>query len=189
MTRFILAALAALALLAPAAADAHTTIIEPVGSHFPYQQWADEAKVPTPDVTLTVIETEGLHGCPGRDLDYQACTAPAEGKIWISPSAIQAGGAREIFYHEIGHNVDADVLAPWMREHFMAIYGLSGPWVLEGEPAPFGPNEMFAEVYKECAFAPTLQRGRLGTTGLPGSSLPLGGFARHNAVCRMLGKL
>ena len=60
--RIRLAAMAALALLVPTAAAAHTTITEPAGSHFPYQQWIDESAVPTPDVTIEVVEEEPASG-------------------------------------------------------------------------------------------------------------------------------
>lgn len=170
-------------------ASAHTTIIAPAEAHFPYQQWVDEAKVPTPDVTLEVIETAADHGCPDRVLNYAGCTSPQLGKVWAAPEAFARRGPRQTFWHELGHNVDADLLQPWMRERFMELFGLTGPWLIEGEPEPYGPNERFADVWAECALKPKLPlRAGLGF-GPIYQREPMGGRRVHNAICRMLGKL
>lgn len=50
-------------------AQAHTTIVAPPGAHFPYQQWVDEAKVPTPDATIAVVEDAA--GCQ-TEYGYEA---------------------------------------------------------------------------------------------------------------------
>lgn len=180
---------AVLACLRWAGEASAVTIIEPPGSHFPYQQWADEAKMPTPDATLEVVETGAEHGCPGRDLNYAGCTSPQTGMIWVAPEAFAAIGPRRTFWHELGHNVDAD-LQPWMRERFMALLGLSGAWVVEGEPKPGdSPDELFATAWPECALKPKVAvSGGLGVGPMYGSE-PLGGRRVHNAICRMLGRL
>ena len=181
MTRKILLT-ALIALVVPAAAQAHTTIIEPGGSHFPYQRWADESKIPTPDASLTVVETDAAHGCPGRELNYVACTAPWENVIWLAPEAIAGDKPRLTFLHELGHNADADLLPQWMRNRFMEVLRLSGPWVVEAEPKPYSPDEEFADVYAQCAVDPCVPPQHLGIQ-------PLGGPVTHNKICRMLAHL
>lgn len=180
MTKWILIAVGVLAVLAPSAA-ANATIVEPEGGHYPYQRWVDEAKVPTPDGAITVVETSADHGCPGRELNYDACTKPAERLIWFSPDAA-AGEPREIFLHEIGHNVDHYLLPTWMRVRFMVILRLSGTWQELAEPQPYTPAEVFADTYAECALRPYYSPRHLGFQ-------PRGGAVNHNRICRMLARL
>jgi len=178
----LLAFLVALALF-PAAAQAHTTIIEPVGSHFPYQQWVDEARVPTPEMVIVVIE--GDDACLEQN---GGCTAPDEGAIWVEPSRIVGRRPRAMFLHELGHNEDHAVLPAWMRERYQKIMGLTGAW-FQPEAGWFSPNEWFAETWAECAVKPHLpERATLGIGPIFGQE-PMGGPAAHNAACRMLAKL
>ena len=180
---------AVLFLLAPGVSKAQTTIVEPTGSHFPYQRWVDEARMPTPNVTITLEETGASHGCPRREQNYAGCTVPSENLMWLAPETI-AGVARHIFYHELGHNVDVDLLPEWMRWRFMAIMRLAGEWIGSGEPvSSLSPNEQFAEVYADCAILPYVSAGeQLGRGPILGAD-PIGGRVRHNQICRMLGKL
>lgn len=189
-SRFYGAMVLAVALLAMplAAASAHTTIIEPPGSHFPYQRWVEEAKEPTPDITLTIIETNGADGCPVRALDYAACTSPSEGIIWISPEDASRVFPRQLFYHEIGHNVDGDMLTPWMRERFMALFNLGGEWRVEGEPPPYSPNEQFADVWAQCAYKPRISTQPHWGVGPIWQAAPIGGAILHNRICRMFAR-
>src|ERR1700759_95615 len=149
--RKALVAVAILFAVSAGSAQASTTIIAPEGSPFPYQRWIDESQVPTPDVTIEGVPASPGHGCPAREFDYQACTSPEEHKIWMEESSLD-GAARQIFYHEIGHNFDADVMPEWARERFDAIYGFGGPWLEPGvEPEVMTAGEWFAEVFSECA--------------------------------------
>lgn len=181
---YLIVLLAALALGA-SEAQAHTTITCDPCSRA-YQRWVDEAKVPTPDVTLTVVETDLAHGCPVRDMNY-ACTSPAEKMIWQAP----ASGAKATFYHELGHNADHYMLPEWMRAHFMAIMRLPGSWWVAGDGRTLEPAEWFAEAYAECAVKPfiPLQAHKWLGRGPIFGGMPLGGIERHNTVCRMLTKL
>ncbi len=164
MTKSILGVLAALVLAAPGAAEAHTTIIEPVGSHFPYQRWVNEAAVPTPSVTLTVVEEP----CPGEeDLDV-ACTIPEEATIWMDPRRVigrHGWWAREVFYHEMGHNFDADVLSEAERAGFARLRGTRRQWEYPEESTAngnFGLEEVFADAYAGCALdLPDFLRGTI----------------------------
>jgi hypothetical protein len=200
MTKWILGlALAAALLLAPVA-EAHTTIIEPMGSRFPYQRWIDESLVPTPDVTIEVIPTELSHGCPSREASYPACTSPELNTIWFDEAAFAlfpaTGGmrnVRHVFMHEIGHNFDQDVLPEWARGWFEEIYGLEGPWSTDVEPrSATAPNELFAEDYASCSFEPYITKQEMiETDGAPiAGTEPIFGFrAAYNKVCRMLRNL
>jgi hypothetical protein len=186
MTKLILSCAAAFLLIAPAA-DAATTIIEPVGSHFPYQRWIDESAVPTPDVTIEVIEYEGETGC----YDFaEACTAPSEDKVWMAATEDVGFYPRHAFMHEIGHNFDADVMSEWARERFDALYGLSGPW--RGAPGEMTPSEWFAEAYAECSVKPYIAipewEDSYGVVVFGGQPIFFNRVA-HNKTCRMLQNL
>jgi len=178
--RALLLAWLALGALASSSA-AQTTIVEPEGSHFPYQRWVDQAEVPTPDATITVVETSAKEGCPGSATYAVACTAPTEQTIWLAPDVLIGWQPRLTFLHEIGHNVDADLLTSWMRSRFLAILKLLGAWGDESSQ-PYPPDERFADVYAECAIHPFVPPHHLGFE-------PIGGPVRHDRLCRMLARL
>ncbi len=149
-TAALLALLASLVL----AATAHgaTVIVEPSGSHLPYQRWVDEAKVPTPDLSITVIE--GAPGQPGwactTGYDYSdpmACAVPSERTIYVDPE----GFDRWSFEHEIGHLFDAYVLNEAERERFSQLARIPLPWWYAPEAWHQSPAEYFAENYAACA--------------------------------------
>jgi hypothetical protein len=95
-------------------AQAHTTIIEPTGSHHPYQQWVDEARVPTPAGTITVVES--TLDCGEPDL---GCTDGTT--IWVEWPA-----NRFTFLHELGHlfAFQHPELAAFTSERFANSYSL-----------------------------------------------------------------
>lgn len=191
MKRIAVIVLVGLSAVFTSCAEAHTTIVEPPGSHFPYQQWVDESAMPTPDVTIEVIETGSDRGCPGQEMNYAGCTDPEEGKIWLAPEDIGATFPRHFLYHELGHNVDADTLPEWMRERFSEIIGAGPIWDLEGEPTRYGPNEKFADAWAQCAWRPYI-RPRLpwlSNQRYVWQEEPVGGVRGHDRICRMLGKL
>jgi len=186
----ILIPILALILAAVCAPQAPAATITCDPCSYPYQAWADESKMPTPEVTLEVIETTEAKGCPSRVLNFAGCTRPSEGKIWLAPEMIGRAYPRGTFYHEIGHNVDADFLPDWMRARFMAILALEGPWYADVEEVDYlTPNEKFADVYAECAVKPVIRREHLWGRGPIYGSEPIGGRPRHNALCRMIAKL
>ena len=188
MTKWILAAFLA-ALIFPATGTAQTTIIEPSGSHFPYQRWIDESKVPTPDVTIEVIEEEPGDGCPADHgpFGYMACTSPSEHKIWIAASQLIGYDPRETFLHEIGHNFDAYVMPEWARGRFDTIYGLGGPWF--ANPGEMTAGEWFAEAYAECAVKPYVNLAEWNSLGLGpvyGGRTIFEMRVAHNRACRLI---
>jgi hypothetical protein len=141
--------------------SARTTIIEPEGSHFPYQRWVDEAKVPTPDLMATVTEEP----CPDAPA-AEACTAlTALGTvtIWINPSTYAAGEGWPplFFYHELGHDFDFSVMQPWARRRFRQLRHSHRAWnVTEGVSNALGLDEVFADAYAGCAYDhPELSEG------------------------------
>lgn len=188
-----LGVLLAIGLLVPAGAQAHTTITEPVGSHFPYQQWVDEAKVPTPEVTIAVIETSAEWGCPDAGHNVAACAvgAPLD-RIYIAPEAAARVSPRKTFYHELGHFADYDSLEEWMRSRFMELLRLAPPWRPGPEDASTAPDEVFADSYAQCAMLPYLPRHYRGPRegvfeyGPIFREDPIGGRLTHNKVCRMV---
>jgi hypothetical protein len=155
---------------AAGSAQADTTITcEPCSR--PYQRWVDEARVPTPDMMLAVIEAP----CPYLT-EVGACTAAGTDTIWFSTSR------RQVFYHELGHNFDWYVLPEWARVRYLAILDLAGPWE-QPEAGHQSPNELFAESYAFCAMQPVTHGG--GVAG----QVPVGGWRVHNRVCRLIGRL
>lgn len=141
--------------LLSAAPDASATQI--IGAE-PLQQWANESKVATPPQPVEVIPVE-LGGCgfalPGEDdagQAFPACALPPN-KIGV----VRAGWLnRFTFYHELGHDFDAQVLTDPLREEFLALLGLTGrPWYYT-EPGvdihDTAPSEFFAMTYEDCAF-------------------------------------
>ena len=130
----------------PASAQAHTTISCEPCSH-PYQRWVDEAKVPTPDVTLALIEEP----CP-LAVESPACTRQGSYAIWEDPQTILP---RETFLHELGHNFDYYVLPEWARSYFRWLTDDFRDWTAD----PNGPNEHFAMAYAACALTGAKFRG------------------------------
>jgi hypothetical protein len=170
-----------------AGAQASTTIIEPVGSHFPYQRWIDESQMPTPDVTLEVIEQPPGQGCPSVP-GVDACSVVAEDRVWIGAADLIGNNPRETFMHEIGHYEDADVMPEWARERFDTLYGLGGPWLLPGS-GQMTAGEWFAEAYAECAAKPyiTLKEWNAVDRGPIYNARPIFEMrVAHNKTCRMI---
>jgi hypothetical protein len=127
-------------------AQAHTTITcEPCS--FPYQRWVDEAKVPTPDVTLTVIEG------PCAIESVGVCTAPALLTTWVDAAKLTTVelSPHEAFLHELGHVFDAYTLPEWARSRYRHIRNSVQPWF--GPTSGEGLAEVFAESYMGCALA------------------------------------
>lgn len=150
-------------------AQAHTTI---VSSNPIYQQWVDEAKVPTPNVTLTVIE-EACTDLPGGDT-AEACTAPG-GTIWA------LGVDRKDFLHEVGHNADYYTLPQWARDRFRLLIHDPREWRAD----PNGPNEKFASTYARCAITGADFRGEPDLAIRGGGSNYVSG-PLYRRLCRLI---
>jgi len=195
-----LATLAVLAivvgLLRSGAAYAETAIIEPAGAHFPYQRWIDEALVATPNLAITIVETSAETGCPDSDQYAPACAVgPPANAMYIAPEAVAAVAPRENVYHELGHFFDYASLAEWERWRFMTLLELAPPWRPGPEDSPSSPDELFADVYAQCAERPYLprhyhgpRRGAVEYGPIFGEE-PIGGRVAHNRICRMLGAI
>lgn len=169
---FVLIALCCGLLGRVAMAEAKTTIIAPPDAHYPYQQWVDEAKVPTPDVTLSIIEDNGPCLSPS-DYAY-ACTGADTYTIWDISSD------REAFLHELGHNFDYYQLPAWVRQRFLLLTEDTRPW----EADPNGANEHFATAFARCAATGSRFHGN-PFLQIKGSG---GGIRQitYRAICRMI---
>lgn len=104
--------------LVASSASADTTIAcDPCS--YPYQQWVDEARVPTPDRTVPVTEAEDLTmSCGSPAL---ACT---DGNtVWIESWAFSH---KPSFLHELGHifALEHPALAAFTDERFAFAYSL-----------------------------------------------------------------
>jgi hypothetical protein len=138
--------------LGASSASAHTTITcEPCT--YPYQQWVDEAKVPTPDVTITVGEDMARCG-----VFSGGCT---DSRTYIEMQPEEE--ARKTFDHELGHVWDSTTMQPWQRSRYLGLIRRPHlPWTVaeleavEGKPfegwSPRYPaQEFFADTYSLCA--------------------------------------
>jgi hypothetical protein len=136
-----LLAIFALAVVAPSAGATTITVVD--GSpDYPYQRWADVARTPTPNATLTVVEA------PCSESDAGSCTAPGTYTIRMGPKPGR-DFARLSFLHELGHNFDYYAMADEARATYMNIRGFGGEW-----RQPIGtasPHERFAEDYAVCS--------------------------------------
>lgn len=147
-----------LALVAAAPAEA-TTIVAPPSSPYPYQAWADKAAVPTPPGTVEVIED--AVACGGQ---ASACTGQHMGRdLPISIDTYLSGETfrevRQVFYHELGHHFDYEVMQDWARARFEQLVGDYRPWVPAiNEAQPNAPREKFAEAWMRCAYSTTIKR-------------------------------
>lgn len=169
------ALLAGLALLLwPSGASAHTTITSCDANRvcpalsLPYQSWADEAKVPTPDVVLRVVEAP----CPFADAE--ACTKPGAFAIWINPGT-PAWDSKRTFLHELGHNLDYYILTNAARSAFLGLLHRDGPWDTDLSTSP---NEIFADAFSMCAQSQPLRESA------PPKGLDRRG--RFRAACRLI---
>jgi hypothetical protein len=156
MTKQILRVVVVLALLAfPASAEAGALILEPPEGPFVYQQWADEAKVPTADLTITV--GHDLSRCESFDI---GCTDAAN---WIEIGPGSGAEAEDTFDHELGHAWVQHDMVPWQRDRFRNLIHHPGlPWsaaeleAVEGQPmnpwrTRIDAEEWFADAYSLCA--------------------------------------
>lgn len=99
-------------------AQAHTPITcDPCS--YPYQQWVDEARVPTPGGTLAVVE----HSDQPGDCDHPALGCTDGNTIWLAP---WPSDRKATFFHELGHifALENPTLATFTDERFAAAYSL-----------------------------------------------------------------
>jgi hypothetical protein len=159
--------------LPPAAGEA-STVIDPQAGAFPYQQWVNRAKVPTPDVTLRLFEQP----CP-LELAQEfanACTGKGTYEISMNPD----GGTRERFYHELGHNFDYYELGPWASRQFRKITGDERRWRTKPGEIGLSPHEIFAEAYAQCARKRHINRAIIQ---LPAIVI---GPPEHDLICALI---
>lgn len=149
------------------------TVIDPRAAAFPYQHWVEQAKVPTPDVTLRLIEEP----CPPELAGFaNACTARDTFTIWMDP----AGATKARFYHELGHNFDYYELGRWASRQFRKIIGDDRRWRTKPGEIGLSPHEIFAEAYSVCARRRTITRAIIE---LPPIRI---GPDQHEAICALI---
>jgi hypothetical protein len=165
-------ALAAIAMLLNPATATSATVIDPLEGAFPYQRWVERAKVPTPDVTLRLLEEP----CPLELGFANACTERDTYTIWMSPE----GATRARFYHELGHNFDYYELGRWASRQFRKIVGDDRRWRTKPGEIGLSPHEIFAEAYSVCARKRTIARAIIQ---LPPIRI---GPAEHVAICDLI---
>lgn len=146
MTKYILAGLAALALIVAVPTASATEI---VGLDAPaIQLWANEAKMPTPPGNVEIRGIEDDATCS----DEWACALP--GVIYID-AAVPLHDLRPAFLHEMGHEFDFELLTESERSEFTELAGVPGrPWDFEIPGVDIhktSPREYFAEAFGLCS--------------------------------------
>lgn len=136
---------AVLVVLGVGSAEARTTINEPLGSHFPYQRWADAAAVPTPNAAISLLEG----ACPGAP---QAAGCYTGAEIYV-----RGRGRPGVFFHELGHGFDGLHLTDWDRHRYAELIRRPlarwEPYINPAGITYLGLAEDFAQSYADCALA------------------------------------
>lgn len=135
-TLIVFAALfAVIGCLLAASESKAVTVIVAEGASLPYQRWVDQARVPTPEVTLAVVE----HSDHPSD-----CYTPALGctdgeTIWVATWAT----SKSTFFHELGHvfALHHPDLAAFEDERFADIYSLCARLARIDSGWPYGAGE------------------------------------------------
>ena len=171
--------IAAVVLLIASPAAAHTTIIEPPESHYPYQGWADESKVPTPAIDARVVEIDQADPAFPCVAPYSSkprgCVVLQTRTIYLDPTV----AGRSVVMHEIGHLFDVVALTDADRMWFTHLFNLGGPWL--SDETHDTPGESFATSYAICA----LYRGRKELSMLVPPEQFVGA-RRINQLCRWI---
>ena len=139
-------------------ARAQTTIIEPPEARWPFQAWIDGGLLPTPTVTISVVE-EDIYSPDWPCGESGACVEAAISPIYFGTIWRDAATARPLFWHEMGHEFDAYVLSEAQRARLMVLLGFRDvPWWGGGE---FSAAEEFANVYSDCATRRSMWTGNV----------------------------
>ena len=147
--------------------------MDPLAGTYPYQRWAEQSNVPTPDVYLRLIEQT----CPPELIGFAAaCTQRDTFTIWMNPE----GATKARFYHELGHNFDYYELGRWASRQFREIIEDDRSWRTKPGEIGLSPHEIFAEAYSECARKRHIQRAVIQ---LPPIVI---GPAEHDAICALI---
>jgi hypothetical protein len=123
----------------------------------PYQRWANQAQVPTPDITLTVFQ----RACPGQPLAHACVFKGGLRRIYMNPHRVnRASFEHRVFLHEVGHFFDFTYMTGEWRTRFKRSLDLKRRWWWGNKPreekAPPGPDtwgpasELFAQAYAHC---------------------------------------
>lgn len=158
MPKWVISILAVLAVAAPTSAGAHVTIIEPMGATRPWNSWVEEDWMPTPAVTISLVENTS--GCAVA----LACT-DGYSTLWIMP----IGTGKGVLYHELGHIFNYAYLLnyPERQEVVKKLMGhprLEWGWVESSTSVRTG-TEYFADAYSLCARTRTFAASWTYTTG------------------------
>jgi hypothetical protein len=134
------------------AAPAHAVVL--IGSDGstpqPYQQWADQAHVPTVPGAVWLV------GSPCPTKPDASCTGPDEPVVWLFRSKLYLNTLefREALLHELGHRFDYQ-MPQWVRDRFRAIMRNRHSWRATSGGAPV---EQFAEAYAICGLGGKMAR-------------------------------
>jgi len=111
-----------------------------------YQRWADDMRVPTPDVIVTLLLFEPLDPamCPGTPGAW-GCASATPPKIQLA-RLFDTYATHDTLYHEIGHQIDYRLMTPASRGKFAAILLPNGSWPQL--------KEAFADAVMLCALRP-----------------------------------
>lgn len=174
-------------ILVALASQAHTTIAAPPDTRFAFQQWVDEAKVPTPDLTATVHEmatTDPAWPCHTTyGYEPNGCIVTEKADIYLDTGRLLS--IRDTLWHELGHLFDYVALTDADRAWFASfIRWPAEPWLSAATHETAG--ELFAETYAICAH----YGGRYPTVGVISRLVippeQLIGNRRFNRLCTFI---
>jgi hypothetical protein len=149
-------ALLTLAIIALVAGPAQAmTVVTTTTASYPYQRWADKARVPTPDIQVEVVEESSESPAWPCRAEYgipPACVFPEASRIFFATNqpSHSSWGLQAMFYHEAGHLVDARYLSDWSRSRYMYLAGFTSGWT-DPPGTHLSPMEAFANSYSYCA--------------------------------------
>jgi hypothetical protein len=129
-------------LAVPNAASA-VTLVTPDGQVAqPYQRWANAAKVPTPNVSVVLMD-----GGPFASPSAAPSTVDRLATITLGGTYPTALTRRYAFLHELGHIFDFTMLSDSDRATFLATVKRPQWWDTSSKPG----GELFADAYAFCA--------------------------------------
>ena len=150
---------ASLTLVAPARA---VTLVTPTGTPVggQWQQWADEAHVPTLSGDLIVVVNDAVSMCAGAD--YGCSISPNDQLNYHGPAMTfvdsypdGTGTTQDQFYEELGHQFDWADLTTAERTQFATVWGSDLPWWDSASSLARGQEDglefEFALDYADCA--------------------------------------
>lgn len=120
-------------------------VSSPWGDSRPFQKWAEDSYVPTPD-TIKVSNDNSICRQAWPEKGQNVC-CESEGVVHLSPAAKQ-----ETFLHEVGHSYDRNSFTDSDRDEVRKILGIpAGNTWFQSSASSDAPADIFASAYSTAA--------------------------------------